>query len=86
MSKVVVLDACALVALLKNEIGADEVASVYQQAAQGEIQIGTLGKTTAQAVKDAGLRLDLEAPTKEFPSMTMALDHFLKEHNKKMKK
>ena len=39
--------------------------------------IGTFGKPTAQAVKDAGLRLDIEAPTKENPSMTAALDDFL---------
>jgi uroporphyrinogen-III synthase len=52
---------------------------------QDEIQIACFGATTAQAVKDAGLRLDLEAPTKEFPSMTMALDNFLKENAKKEK-
>lgn len=53
---------------------------------QGEIQIGTFGPTTAQAVRDAGLRLDLEAPKPGFPSMTMALDNFLKELSKKTKK
>ena len=31
---------------------------------QKEIKIGTFGSTTAQAVRDAGLRLDLEAPTR----------------------
>lgn len=39
--------------------------------------IGTFGTPTAQAVKDSGLRLDIEAPTKETPSMTAALDDFL---------
>lgn len=39
--------------------------------------IGTFGMPTAQAVKDSGLRLDIEAPTKENPSMTAALDDFL---------
>lgn len=52
---------------------------------QGEIQIGCFGATTSQAVKDAGLRLDLEVPTKEFPSMTMALENFLKENVKSEK-
>lgn len=52
---------------------------------QGEIQIACFGASTAQAVKEAGLRLDLEVPTKEFPSMTMALDNFLKENAKKEK-
>ena len=31
---------------------------------------------------DAGLRLDLEAPTVQAPSMTAALDMFIKENNK----
>ena len=49
---------------------------------QKEIRIGTFGLTTAQAVRDAGLRLDLEAPTVQAPSMTAALDMFIKENNK----
>ena len=49
---------------------------------QKDIKIGTFGSTTAQAVRDAGLRLDLEAPTVQAPSMTAALDMFIKENNK----
>lgn len=49
---------------------------------QKEVKIGTFGATTAQAVRDAGLRLDLEAPSEKAPSMTAALDLFLKENNK----
>ncbi|MBQ8501792.1 MAG: uroporphyrinogen-III synthase [Bacteroides sp.] len=49
---------------------------------QANIKIGTFGATTAQAVRDAGLRLDLEAPTVQAPSMTAALDMFIKENNK----
>ena len=49
---------------------------------QKEIAIGCFGPATAKAVKDAGLRLDLEAPTVESPSMTAALDKFIAEHNK----
>ena len=48
---------------------------------QKEIAIGCFGPTTAKAVKDAGLRLDLEAPTAETPSMPAALDKFISEHN-----
>jgi len=44
---------------------------------QGNIAIGTFGPATAKAVNDAGLRLDLEAPTDKYPSMTGALQHFL---------
>jgi uroporphyrinogen-III synthase len=49
---------------------------------QKDIKIGTFGSTTAQAVRDAGLRLDLEAPSVQAPSMTAALDMFIREHNK----
>lgn len=44
---------------------------------QDDIRIGCFGATTAKAVRDAGLRLDLEAPTAKSPSMTMALDEYL---------
>jgi uroporphyrinogen-III synthase len=49
---------------------------------QKEIKIGTFGSTTAQAVRDAGLRLDLEAPNATAPSMTAALDMYIKKVNK----
>ena len=49
---------------------------------QKDIAIGCFGPATAKAVKDAGLRLDLEAPTVEAPSMTAALDKFIAEQNK----
>ncbi len=45
---------------------------------QEDIKIGCFGPTTAKAVKEAGLRLDIEAPTAEAPSMTAALDQYLK--------
>ena len=44
---------------------------------QGDIAIATFGPATAKAVKDAGLRLDLEAPSEKYPSMTGALMHYL---------
>ncbi len=49
---------------------------------QKDIKIGCFGSTTAKAIRDAGLRLDLEAPSVTMPSMTAALDLFLKETNK----
>ena len=47
---------------------------------QDKIAIATFGPATAKAVKDAGLRLDLEAPSEKYPSMTGALQHYLLEH------
>jgi uroporphyrinogen-III synthase len=45
---------------------------------QNEIAIGTFGPTTAQAVRDADLRLDIEAPNPAAASMTAALENYLK--------
>ena len=45
---------------------------------QKDIKIGCFGPTTAKAIKDAGLRLDMEAPTPEAPSITAALEMYLK--------
>ncbi len=44
---------------------------------QGDIAIATFGPATARAAKEAGLRLDIEAPTDKYPSMTGALQHYL---------
>lgn len=52
---------------------------------QEEIHIACFGRTTAQAVEDAGLRLDLEVPQPQFTSMTAALDHYIKENHKALK-
>lgn len=48
---------------------------------QKDTTIATFGPATAKSVTDAGLRLDLQAPTPEYPSITAALDAYLKEHN-----
>ncbi len=48
---------------------------------QGNIAIASFGPTTAKAVHEAGLRLDLEAPSAKAPSMTTALDMYIKEQN-----
>jgi len=50
---------------------------------QGEHILGCFGASTAKAIKDAGLRLDCEAPLPGIPSMTAALEAFLKENHKK---
>ena len=47
---------------------------------QGDIRIATFGPATAKEVAAHGLRLDLEAPTPEYPSMTAALRAYLAEN------
>ena len=55
----------------------------FGKEGEREVAVGVFGTATAKAVKDAGLRLDIEAPTQETPSMTAALDAFLTENEKK---
>lgn len=54
----------------------------FPEFVQGDIKIAAFGPTTAQAVEQEGLRLDIQAPNPKSPSMTMALDDFLKEYNR----
>lgn len=72
--------------LFFSPIGIASLIKNFPNFVQGDIQIGCFGATTAQAVRDAGLRLDIEVPLPGVPSMTMALENFLKEHNKKTRK
>jgi uroporphyrinogen-III synthase len=53
---------------------------------QKNIVIGTFGPTTTKAAIDAGLRVDITAPSPSMPSMTAALEQFLKTNNKPVKK
>jgi len=52
---------------------------------QGEVRIAAFGPNTAKAVRDAGLRLDIEAPLPDVPSMPAALDLYIKNANKSHK-
>lgn len=60
--------------------GIESLTKNFPNFEQGKIAIGTFGPTTARAAKDAGLRLDIEAPSEKYPSMTGALLHYLLEH------
>lgn len=50
---------------------------------QNGTRIAVYGNTTATAVENAGLRIDVRAPQPEFPSMTMAIEKYVKETKKK---
>ncbi|HAD96289.1 MAG TPA: uroporphyrinogen-III synthase [Cryomorphaceae bacterium] len=50
---------------------------------QNNTRIAAFGSSTHRAIKDAGLRLDIKAPTPKLPSMTMALEDYIKKVNKK---
>ena len=57
--------------------GIESLTKNFPDFKQGDIAIATFGPATAQAARDAGLRLDIEAPTEKYPSMTGALQHYL---------
>ena len=52
----------------------------YPDFQQGEVAFGALGNAAANAVQEAGFTLHVQAPTKENPSITAAMDAFLKEY------
>ncbi|MBN2764934.1 MAG: uroporphyrinogen-III synthase [Paludibacteraceae bacterium] len=69
-----------------SPVGVASLLKNFPNFNQGEMKIASFGAVTAQTVRDSGLRLDLEAPLPGVPSMTMALDNYLKEQAKKLKK
>lgn len=50
---------------------------------QKETRIAVFGNTTVKAAKEHGLTVNIKAPTLDNPSMTMALERYIKEMNKK---
>ena len=50
---------------------------------QNDTRIAVFGNTTVKAATEKGLRVDIQAPTPETPSMTMALEKYIKAANKK---
>ncbi len=50
---------------------------------KGKTKIAAFGNSTVEAVEEAGLTCDIQAPTPVTPSMTMAIEKYLKVANKK---
>ena len=57
--------------------GIEALTKNFPNFKKGDIAIATFGPATAKAAREAGLRLDLEAPSEKYPSMTGALQHYL---------
>ena len=57
--------------------GIESLLKNFPDFKQGDIKIAALGPATVKAVTDAGLRLDIEAPTPKAPSMATAIDLYL---------
>ncbi len=50
---------------------------------QGNTQIAGFGTTTHRAIEEAGLTVNIKAPSPKYPSMTMAIEDYIKSLNKK---
>ncbi|MBK9060062.1 MAG: uroporphyrinogen-III synthase [Flavobacteriales bacterium] len=58
--------------------GIESLRKNFPDYEQKDTVMAAFGPTTAKAVREAGLRLDIEAPLPEAPSMTGAIELFLK--------
>ena len=63
--------------------GIESLRQNFPKFKQNGVFIAAFGPTTAKAVRDNGYRLDLEAPLPEAPSMTGAMELFIKREAKK---
>jgi len=63
--------------------GIESLLMNFPKFKQATTKIAAFGATTATAVKQAGLRLDINAPQPMYPSMTMAIEHFIKNNKEK---
>jgi uroporphyrinogen-III synthase len=64
-------------------VGIKSLKQNFPNFKQGNTRIAAFGYVTAQMVKTLGYRLDIFAPNPKNPSMTGALDAYIKEANKK---
>ena len=62
--------------------GIDSLLKNFPDFKQNNTRIAVFGNTTVKAATDAGLRIDIKAPSPETPSMTMALKKYINEVNK----
>jgi uroporphyrinogen-III synthase len=65
------------------------IKSLYQnfpEFKQNNTRIAVFGPTTAKAAEEAGLKIDIAAPQPESPSMTRALELYIKKVNKNGKR
>ncbi|EAQ38195.1 uroporphyrinogen-III synthase [Dokdonia genika] len=63
--------------------GIDSLFKNFPNFEQKNTRIAVFGNTTVKAAEEAGLEINIMAPTPETPSMTMALEKYIKSVNKK---
>jgi uroporphyrinogen-III synthase len=64
-------------------VGIKSLKQNFPNFKQGNTRIGAFGHTSAQMVKSLGFRLDLFAPNAQNPSMTSAIEAYIREANKR---
>lgn len=63
--------------------GIESLLKNFPNFKQNNTRIAAFGPTTAKAIVDNNLRLDIHAPQPQCPSMTMAIEDYIKEQKKK---
>ena len=63
--------------VLYNKSDVESVYASYPDFAQGSLKIASYGKGVVKAITEAGLSIELQAPTPEAPSVAKALDIYL---------
>lgn len=63
--------------------GIESLMKNFPDFEQNNTRIAVFGNSTVNAATDAGLRIDIQAPTPETPSMSMALQKYINSVNKK---
>ncbi len=62
--------------------GIESLLKNFPDFEQKDTRIAVFGNSTVKAATEAGLRIDIQAPTPETPSMTMALQKYITSVNK----
>lgn len=64
-----------------SPLGIQSLFENFPDFKQNETRIAVFGNSTSKAVEDRDLSINIKAPTPEAPSMTMALENYLKRSN-----
>ncbi len=63
--------------------GIESLFKNFPDFVQGDTRIAVFGPTTVKAAEQNNLRIDINAPTQKAPSMSMAIEQYVKEQKKK---
>lgn len=66
-----------------SPLGIESLFKNFPDFKQNKTKIAAFGPTTAQSIVDNNLHLDIHAPQPKIPSMSMAIEHYIKTHKKK---